>query len=103
MNVEHERFEHAIRGAARRKSRALRATGRTAWSGLGTFGAIGWSVATPTLLGTLLGNWLDRRHPGVHSWTLALLVAGLVLGCANAWHWIAGQARVLERASSGDE
>ena len=41
-------------------------------------GLIGWSVAVPTLLGAMLGLWLDRRHPGAHSWTLMLLVVGLV-------------------------
>ena len=40
-------------------------------------GLIGWSVVVPTLLGAALGIWLDERHPGAHSWTLALLVAGL--------------------------
>ena len=41
-------------------------------------GLIGWSVVVPTLLGAALGIWLDKHHPGKHSWTLALLVAGLV-------------------------
>jgi ATP synthase protein I len=44
---------------------------------LGMMGLIGWSVAVPTLLGAALGIWLDKHHPGKHSWTLALLVAGL--------------------------
>ena len=34
------------------------------WSGFGMFGLIGWSVAAPTLLGVLLGTWLDKRRPG---------------------------------------
>jgi ATP synthase protein I len=55
------------------------------------FGMVGWSVALPTVFGALLGAWLDRHHPNGHSWTLALLVAGLVLGCANAWHWVSSQ------------
>jgi F1F0 ATPase subunit 2 len=38
-------------------------------------GLIGWSVALPTVLGALLGLWLDKRHTGQHAWTLALLVA----------------------------
>lgn len=52
-------------------------------------GLIGWSVVVPTLLGAALGIWLDKRHPGSHSWTLALLMAGLTLGCLNAWRWMA--------------
>jgi ATP synthase protein I len=65
------------------------------WFGLGMMGLIGWSVVTPTLLGAALGLWLDKRHPGTHSWTLALLVGGLVLGCANAWHWVAKEDKAM--------
>ena len=64
------------------------------WFGLGMMGLVGWSVAIPTLLGAALGLWLDKRGSG-HSWTLALLVAGIVLGCANAWHWIAKEDRAM--------
>lgn len=71
--------------------KAQRAGPPLPWFGLGMFGVVGWSVTAPTLLGAFLGLWLDRHHPGAHSWTLALLVAGLVLGCATAWHWVAGQ------------
>jgi ATP synthase protein I len=51
----------------------------------------------PTLAGAFLGLWLDRHHPSAHSWTLALLVAGLVIGCANAWHWISQQDQAMHR------
>jgi len=51
-------------------------------------GVIGWSVVIPTLLGTALGIWLDGHYTDQHSWTLALLVAGLTLGCFNAWYWV---------------
>jgi ATP synthase protein I len=33
--------------------------------------------------------WLDGRYPSSHSWTLALLILGLAVGCLNAWHWVA--------------
>jgi ATP synthase protein I len=65
------------------------------WFGLGMMGLIGWSVAIPTLLGAALGYWLDNRHTAGHSWTLALLVAGLVLGCFNAWHWVAKEDKAM--------
>jgi ATP synthase protein I len=65
------------------------------WIGLGMMGLIGWSVALPTLLGAALGLWLDKRYVGAHSWTLALLVAGLVIGCANAWHWVVKEDKAM--------
>ena len=48
-----------------------------------------------TLLGAALGLWLDQRDPGGRSWTLALLVAGLTLGCLNAWHWVAREDQAM--------
>ena len=65
------------------------------WFGLGMSGLIGWSVAVPTLIGAMLGLWLDRHHPGTHSWTLMLLVIGLVIGCANAWRWVDQQDKAM--------
>ena len=80
---------------AARKIRARRDPAPGVWFGLGMMGLVGWSVAVPTLLGTALGIWLDKHHPGSHSWTLALLVAGLMTGCLNAWHWVAKEDREM--------
>jgi len=89
---------------ASRKLRAQRHVTRTVWFGLGMMGLIGWSVAIPTLLGAALGLWLDRRYPGGHSWTLALLVIGLVIGCLNAWHWVAKEDKAMrEEQEDNDE
>ena len=79
---------------AARKLRARRGR-QGVWFGRGMMGLIGWSVVVPTLLGTGLGVWLDSRHPARHPWTPALLVAGLVIGCLNAWHWVAQQDRAM--------
>ncbi|MCC6543592.1 MAG: AtpZ/AtpI family protein [Nitrospirae bacterium] len=79
---------------ADRKLKARKST-QGVWFGLGMMGLIGWSVVVPTLLGALLGIWLDKRYPGGHSWTLTLLVAGLVIGCLNAWHWVAREDRAI--------
>lgn len=103
MVDEAERFGRTIFGKSARKLKAQAADGRAVWLGLGMFGVIGWSVAVPTVLGALLGSWLDKHHPGAHSWTLALLVAGLVVGCANAGYWIVSQSAVIGGESSHDE
>ena len=80
---------------AARKLRARRNKERTVWFGLGMMGLIGWSVAIPTLLGAAVGIWLDRRYPEGRSWTLALLVTGLVIGCWNAWLWVTKEDRAM--------
>ena len=103
MDDEHEpkgtneetEFSREVAAQAGRKLKARRNPAPGVWFGLGMTGLIGWSVVVPTLLGAALGIWLDRRHPGTHSWTLALLVAGLVLGCFNAWHWVAKEDKAM--------
>ena len=59
-----------------------------AWFGLGAFGLVGWSVAVPTVAGILLGMYIDRRWPSQYSFTLMLLLGGVLLGCVNAWYWV---------------
>jgi ATP synthase protein I len=89
---------------AARKLKAKRNVAAGVWFGLGMMGLIGWSVAIPTLLGAALGLWLDRRYPGGRSWTLALLVAGLAIGCFNAWHWVAKEDKAMrEQREDHDE
>lgn len=56
--------------------------------GIGTFGMIGWSIAVPTVGGAFLGLWLDRVVPQAFSWTIALILAGVVLGAFIAAAWI---------------
>jgi len=81
-------FSRTVAAKAARKLRARRNSTQGVWFGLGMMGLVGWSVAIPALAGTALGIWLDSHHPGNHSWTLALLIAGLAIGCFNAWHWV---------------
>ncbi len=97
-------FGEEVGAKAARKLKARRRSTQGVWFGLGMMGLIGWSVAVPTLLGAALGIWLDRRHSGPHSWTLALLVAGLAIGCMNAWHWVAKEDKAMhEGEENGDD
>ena len=88
-------FSREVGAKAARKLRARGNSTQGVWFGLGMMGLIGWSVAIPTLVGAALGIWLDKHHPGQHSWTLALLVAGLAIGCLNAWHWVDQQDKAM--------
>lgn len=91
-----------IGGKAARKLKARRRGDSGVWFGLGMMGLIGWSVAVPTLLGAALGIWLDAHHPVKHSWVLALLMAGLMLGCVNAWHWVAKEEKAMKDEEEDD-
>jgi ATP synthase protein I len=97
-------FSRAVGAKAARKLKARRNSTAGVWFGLGMMGLIGWSVAIPTLVGAALGLWLDKQHPGKHSWTLVLLVAGLVIGCFNAWRWVAKEDEAMrEERDNNDE
>jgi ATP synthase protein I len=88
---------------AARKLKARRNAAHGVWHGLGMMGLIGWSVATPTVLGAALGLWLDKRYPGPRSWTLTLLIIGLIIGCLIAWRWVADEERrMCDEQEDGD-
>jgi ATP synthase protein I len=96
MNDEHEanvedeetRFSRQVGAQAARKLRARRRAPRSIWFGLGMSGLVGWSVTIPTLIGAAIGMWVDKHYPSPYSWTLMLLLAGLIIGCLNAWQWV---------------
>lgn len=92
-----------IGAKAARKLKARRNEAPGIWFGLGMMGLIGWAIVVPTLLGAALGLWLDKQFPGGRSWTLALLVAGLLLGCFNAWRWVEQQDRAMRDEEANDE
>jgi ATP synthase protein I len=100
------RAEHQLsQQVGQKESRKMRARRRhdSIWFGLGTFGVIGWSVAVPTLLGILIGAWIDTNFPSRFSWTLMLLLLGVVLGCWNAWHWIERERQSIEEEEKRDD
>jgi ATP synthase protein I len=92
MNVNQKKSDltlsEKIDSKVKRKLKAQRNPGTSAWFGLGMMGLIGWSVALPTIMGVALGIWLDKHYKTEHSWTLALIVAGLTIGCFTAWSWL---------------
>ena len=96
-------FSREVGAQEARKLKARRNSTPGVWFGLGMMGLIGWSVAVPTLLGAALGLWLDKHHSGKHAWTLALLVAGLTIGCLNAWHWVAEEEKAMRDGQEGDD
>jgi ATP synthase protein I len=96
-------FAGQVGAKAARKLKARRNSTQGVWFGLGMMGLIGWSVAIPTLLGAALGLWLDRRFPGGRSWTLALLVAGLTIGCLNAWFWVSKEDKAMRDEPEDDD
>jgi len=92
-----KRFPDEVNVREKRKLRAREKKTDTIWFGLGLFGVVGWAVSIPTVLGIFLGVWIDLKWPGPYSWTLMLLMIGLILGCFNAWFWINRQRSAINR------
>jgi ATP synthase protein I len=91
------RFPEQVEVREKRKLRARTQKPGQVWFGLGVFGMVGWSVAIPTVIGIFCGIWIDVTWPGPYSWTLMLLVIGLLLGCANAWFWVNRERKSITR------
>jgi ATP synthase protein I len=104
MNEENRRddriketfFSRQVGAEATRKLKAQREGAKSVWFGLGMSGLVGWTVTVPTLVGAAIGVWIDRRYPSPYSWTLMLLVGGLILGCIQAWHWVDSESKEIQ-------
>lgn len=94
MDRKDDKFPSNVSDREQRKLRARKEDKRI-WFGLGMFGMVGWSVALPTVAAIFLGIWLDSSYPIRYSWTLMMLVAGLCLGCYNAWYWVQKERQEL--------
>ena len=92
-----KRFSEEVGIREKRKLRARDKKTDGIWFGLGMFGVVGWAVAIPTVLGIFLGVWIDLKWPSSYSWTLMLLMIGLVVGCLNAWFWVNRQRSAINR------
>lgn len=87
-NHSKDEFENSVRKKSRRKIEVRSQNRKGLLYGLGMFGLVGWSVTVPTLLLLALGIWIDSNYESPYSWTLMLLILGIMIGCANAWYWV---------------
>lgn len=95
-------FRQKVDEKEQRMLKAQKEKKRSAWLGLSVFGIVGWSVAVPTIIGAIIGQHLDKTHPTSFSWTLALLIAGLMIGCIMAWEWISKEHKEMHQTTKED-
>jgi len=84
-NEGHEKMRRAVELREQRRAQWKKEGERTLWQNLSMIGALGWLVVTPTLLGVLLGRWLDRWFDTGIMYTGALIFLGVTIGCYLAW------------------
>ena len=102
-NKQEDSFSHEVEEKVKRKLKAQRKNQNSVWSGFALFGIVGWSIVVPTLLGAVLGIWLDKSYRQSFSWTISLLFAGLVIGCLIAWKWIAKENKEMHQNNETNE
>lgn len=78
---------------AAKQARMIRARQHSSnhWNAITVLGTVGWSVTVPTLVGAAAGIWIDHHWPSRFSWSLMLLIGGLLIGCAHAWVRVKGE------------
>jgi ATP synthase protein I len=59
--------------------------GRSLWVQVSRVGTLGWLIALPIVGGALLGHLLDRRFDTGLTFTLAMLLLGLVIAGFTIW------------------
>ncbi|NCD07850.1 MAG: F0F1 ATP synthase subunit [Negativicutes bacterium] len=97
-----EKLSEKIEKSAKRKYKAQQRR-KNKWLYLGVVGSIGWLVVVPTLVGAAAGLWLDRHFPQALSQALALMLAGLAVGCFNAWRWVEQERKNIEEEGEDNE
>jgi len=97
------RLQREVRRKEHRKLRARKEGERSVWFGLGMFGLVGWAIAVPTVIGAMLGLYIDSHFKSRASWTLMLLFLGVVIGCINAWYWVKRETEPLSLTPNAPE
>jgi ATP synthase protein I len=87
-NGEQNGLYRSVEQRAERHARWEREGERPLWQNLSMIGALGWLIVTPTLLGALVGRWLDALTGQDVFWTGSLIFLGAVIGFYLAWQRI---------------
>jgi ATP synthase protein I len=81
----HDKMKKAVRLRDQRRKRWNKEGERSLWQNLSMIGALGWLIVTPTLLGVLIGRWLDGVFETGIFFSGALIFLGIAIGSYLAW------------------
>lgn len=88
-----ERVEQAASQAARRERAGREEPEPSLGARLGQIGILGWTIVVPTLLGLVIGHWLDRYFSTRVFFSAPLLMVGAGVGLWSAWKWMHRQTQ----------
>ncbi len=87
-NEPNDILAQAARRAARRAEEGRDNPEPSFGARLGQIGVLGWTIVVPTLLGLVLGCWLDKRLGTGIFFSAPLLMLGAAAGLWFAWKWM---------------
>lgn len=80
-----DEMRDAVRRRAERRARGQKEGGPSVWRNLSMIGGLGSLIVVPTLIGVAIGRWLDHVFGHEHTFTVTMLVLGIITGCYLAW------------------
>lgn len=83
-----DRLAEAARRAARRAQEGAADPEPSLGTRLGQIGILGWTIVVPTLIGVLVGRWLDRSFSTGVFFSAPLIMIGAAVGLWSAWKWM---------------
>lgn len=83
-----DRLEEAARRAARRDRKSMEEPEPSLGSRLGQIGILGWTIVVPTLLGVILGRFIDRSLETGIFFSAPLIMIAAAFGLWSAWKWM---------------
>jgi ATP synthase protein I len=78
----------AARDAAQRAREGAATPEPSLGARLGQIGVLGWAIVMPTLIGLLLGRWLDRLLKTGVFFSAPMIMIGAAVGLWSAWKWM---------------
>ena len=88
-NNAHKKLHRAVDLRKKRREQWEQEGERPLWKNLSMIGALGWLIVVPTLIGVLLGRWLDKSFDTGILFSGALIFLGIILGSYLVWQRIA--------------
>ena len=86
LQPEDRALPDAVERAHTRRTQWLRSGEWPLGRALAMMGRFGWAIVIPTLLGVLVGRWLDRIFATGVMFTAALVMVGAAVGFWMVWN-----------------
>lgn len=83
-----DRLKDAARRAAERDRKSVEEPEPSLGVRLGQIGILGWTIIVPTLLGVILGRFIDRSLGTGIFFSAPLIMIGAAFGLWSAWKWM---------------